>query len=130
MASAEDAIFALLSQDEGVSAIVGARIYPLITPEEGAYPALSYFRVDGPREHALEGPAGFAHPRIQVDAWANDYATAKTLTEAVIAALDGYRGAVAGVSVSAIIALGDHDLYEPRTKTFHRAADFEVMHSE
>jgi hypothetical protein len=115
-----------------VSAIVGNRIYPLLTPEEGTYPALSYFRVDGPREHDLTGPAGLARPRIQVDAWANDYPTAKALITAVIAALDGYSGTVAGVLIVGITIAppGDHDLYEERTKSFHRAADFEVMHGE
>ena len=128
MAAAEEAVYALLSQDVGVAEIVGDRIYPLTTPEEGTYPALSYWRVSGPREHALDGPAGYAHPRIQVDAWANDYATAKSLIEAAIAALDGYRGNAGGVNVIGIFALGDHDVFEPRTKTFHRAADFEVQH--
>jgi hypothetical protein len=130
MASAEEAIFALLSNDSDVTDIVGTRIYPVITPEEGQYPALSYFRVDGPREHVLEGPAGLARPRIQVDAWANDSATARAAIAAVISALDGFIGNAGGVRVAGVIALGDHDLYEPRTKTFHVAADFLVMHEE
>lgn len=128
MAGAEEALFAILSNDAGVTAIVGDRIYPLQTPEEGQYPALSYWRVDGPREHALDGPAGLARPRMQVDAWANDFRTAKAAIEAVIEALDGYRGTVAGVSIVGILALNDHDIFEPSTRTYHVAADFEVMY--
>jgi len=128
MAGAEEALFAILSGDDGVKAIVGDRIYPLMTPEEGKYPAISFFRIDGPREHALDGPAGLARPRMQVDVWANDYRTARNAIEAVIAALDGYRGTAAGVFIAGILAQNDHDIFEGRTRTYHCAADFQIMY--
>ena len=60
----------------------------------------------------MEGPSGYAMPRIQVDIWGRDYAEAQNVGEKVRNALSGFRGTIAGVTVQGIIDLDDHDVVD------------------
>jgi hypothetical protein len=132
----EEALFQKLSGDAAIVAIVQTRIFPLTLPEVAAddllsiYPALTYARMTGVREHTTTGPSGIAHPRIQIDAWGNDYKTVKHLANVVRISLDGFRGPIGDVPISEIDFENDQDLYEHETRSFHVASDFTIWHRE
>lgn len=133
--SAEKAICAILTAASGVSSLVGNRIYPVRPKQSGALPAITYFRVDGPRVHSLQGPSGLGHPRIQIDCYASTYADCLELSKQVRLALDGYRGIIAGVNVQAILLLSDFDMEEDEDAPivpdeFRRVMDFRVWYQE
>ena len=79
------------------------RIYPGVAPQGSLVPCLVYNRISAPRFRSLDGPEGYATPRIQLDAWAGSYSEAKALAVAVREAIDGYTG------VSGVWEIGDMD---------------------
>jgi hypothetical protein len=125
-----EAIKARLGDDSAIAALVADRIYPLLTPELGALPAISYFHVDEPHEHALEGRAGLASPRIQIDAWSNDADEAWAVSQAIFNSLDSFKGLIGDVTITSSLCLSRHSFYEPATKIFHVATDFQISHHE
>jgi hypothetical protein len=106
--TAEESLVARLNATSGVTALVASRIYPMEIPQGAVMPAIAYQRISTFRPGSLRGPVGLADPRIQVDCWADTYAVAKAVAQAVRQSLDGY----ASDGVAAII-LGEHDLVNP-----------------
>lgn len=129
----EEAITAHLLADAGVAALVATRVYPVKMPQRPTYPAVTYFRVSGPREHSQSGPSGLAHPRFQLDCMAATYAGAKTLAAAVRLALDGFRGSMGGgggVDVNAVFIEDDRDDQDDDIQVYWVSLDAVVWHNE
>ena len=100
MITIEEGLFAYLSANAGVSALVSTRIYPNKLPQTVTLPALTYQRIDSPRVHSHDssGSVGTARPRFQFDCWATTYAAAKALSDALRGALNGYKGTMGTTS--------------------------------
>ncbi len=93
---------------------VTARAYPLILPEKGSYPAITYQNItDIPHNH-LKGGSSAVNARIQVDIWANSYKETKDLYQSVKSAL------------SDSLVLGTNEFYEKETKLYRLSIDFSV----
>lgn len=88
----EEAFAALLLNDTAVSALVGQRVNYLKHPQGQPYPAIVLNVIDDGAGYTLEGEDGLDQGRVQVDCYADDYASAKTLSRTVRAVLSGYRG--------------------------------------
>lgn len=119
--SVESDLYTLLKDDAAVAALVSNRIFPLLMPQNPAFPAITYHRVSGPRVHSHGGPSGLASPRFQVSCWAKSYAAVRDLAEKVRLALDGRMGA---------LLQNELHTYEPDTETFHAPLDFVIWHQE
>jgi len=94
-------------------ALVGGRIYPSVLPQNPTYPAITYFRVSGPRLYDHGGASGMAEARIQFDCWASTYSAVKAVAAALRVALSGYSGTVGGVTIASIYLDSEIDSYEP-----------------
>lgn len=107
MITIEEGLFAYLSTNAGLVALISTRVYPNKLPETVTLPALTYQRIDSPRVHTHDtsGATGTAYPRFQFDAWATTYASAKAITDALRAALNGYRGTM-GTGGTAVTVQG------------------------
>ena len=57
-------------------------------------PAIAYQQISGPRDHVMDGVSGLVNSRYQFNCWAESYAGAKNLSEAVRIELDSYSGTV------------------------------------
>jgi hypothetical protein len=107
----ESDLNALLRADAGVGAIVGAgsaaRVYPIILPQAGTFPAVTYQRISTPRivTATLGGQNARVKCRMQLDCWAETFAQAKALAAAV-------RSAMLGAATFTAIALDERDMYE------------------
>ncbi len=88
----EEALFAHLSADAGVAALVGNRIYPIEAPQEAVLPYVVYQRISGPRVRSHSGPSHLAQPRFQITGAAATYPSLRAVMNAVRVALDGFRG--------------------------------------
>lgn len=131
MALVEAAIFSILSNAAGLTALVGSRIYPVSMPMGTALPAVTYQRISGPRVHAMGADPGLQYPRIQVSSRSDDAEEVKNVAEEVRLALQNYSGTVAGVVIQKAILDTDRDLpYDPATKSWGFAADFIVWAEE
>jgi hypothetical protein len=82
MAQTEKLIHTLLAGDATIQALT-TRIYPVLIPQQAAFPCISYQRISGGRVYSLSGYSGLQHSRFQVDCWATGYGGAKDLSYAV-----------------------------------------------
>lgn len=128
--SIEESLFTRLSTHAGLSALVSARIYPLILPQKPTLPAVTYTRVSGERVSAMGADTVIARPRFQVSCFASTYASARAVAAQVRAALQRWRGTVGGVVIQDSFIESEIDLYEDDTKLYHTALDFEIIHEE
>lgn len=87
--SLETKLYTLLSGAGAVTAIASTRIYPLVAPQDADAPYITYQRIATPREYSHQGYSNLENPLLQIDCWSSDYATGKTLSEAVISAMRG-----------------------------------------
>lgn len=88
----EEQIRAILLASSGVTALCGNRIDWGASGQGVAYPRIVMWTIGDGEGHNLQGPDGHSVGRIQVDIYAQTYGSAKQLSRAVRAALDGYSG--------------------------------------
>lgn len=139
----EQAIFNLLKSNAAVAAFVGARIYPVVMPQNiAAFPALVYRVVTFEDEEILESPgqSTFATWRIRVISVGkgeDSYPQVKRLDRAVRTALQGFVGTVTddisheSIVIQCIFTDTIFDLaYDDKTETQQTATDFDVTAEE
>lgn len=127
--SIESELVSRLEDDAGVGAVAGDRIYPTKLPQDPTYPALTYFKVSGPREYDLSGPTGWARARYQIDCWGDDYGDAHSLAAAVRASLSGFNGTL--TTLHATIKLdNERDDYDEDARKNRVIQDYTVLHKE
>lgn len=87
----QEGIYALLSTHSAVTALIGNRVYAAIAPDDLAlYPCADYKCVGGSSEPTTDTP-GVLRQRLELNAFATDYATAAQIRAALIAALNGWQ---------------------------------------
>ena len=125
----EQAIRYILVNDATVKAIT-TRIYPSTLPQNPIYPLILYIRISGYRDYTLMGPSGMAHPRFQIEAWAETYAAAKSLANAIRVCLNGYRGTSGTVRIGSFLIQSERDFFESEVQCHQIIMDFIVLHDE
>lgn len=113
----------LLLADEGVAAIVGHKIFPLVIPQGTKLPCVSFQRISGMPANTLLGASGLEKINIEIDAWAKNYADAKDLAIAIRAAMPA-QGAW-GAHLDA-----DQDIYDSDTKYYRVIMEYTVWFCE
>lgn len=88
----EEAVKDRLESDVAVAAVVSDRVYQLLLPENGTYPAIRVQLIDEPGSSHLRGPNGLTRARVQADAYVeatgdDPYAEATELNTRIQAAL-------------------------------------------
>jgi hypothetical protein len=125
----ESGLRTILINDSTISAIT-TRCYPVMIPQSPVYPLILYTKISGMRDHALEGPSGMAHPRFQIEAWAETYDEAKGLSEAIRSALDGYTGTSDSTYIGSCLLDSERDIYESEIDVFRILQDYIIWHNE
>lgn len=87
----ESGIVALISDDAGIVALIGTRVYAVLVPETVTYPCLSYQVVSSVSNYTIDRKE-FGQKRIQFDCWANRYSDAEAVKQALRNVLDMYSG--------------------------------------
>lgn len=87
--SAETDLYALLSGAAGVTALVAARIYPDVLPEECAYPAIVFARASTAPILGIGGQVFGEDIGLLIGCWAETRSAADAVAAAVEAALTG-----------------------------------------
>ena len=88
----DEALFALLGSNPGVTAQVDARIFWGLAPQGTDYPRISMFIISGRDSPHLKGTDGLWRFRVQIDCYGADRPTARGASRAVTKALNGHRG--------------------------------------
>lgn len=137
MATIQEALHAKLVATSAVTALVSTRIYPegsaqATGPEAAAY--VTYEAVSGMVINDHDGASGLRRSRISFMAHAVTRASVVAVCEALIDALNGYSGTVAGVSgvtIGHCLCVGDGvDFYDPDLRQQLRVVDFDVLYKE
>jgi hypothetical protein len=135
MSTVEDALYARLSTFAGLVAL-GAKVYPKRVPQDAGYPAITYQRISGVRISAMGRDTGLAHPRFQVSAFSGGTASVSAYDHAtqiaaqIRAALQRFRGTVAGVEIQDIFIDNDTDIGDPNSEIEGIATDVVVWARE
>jgi hypothetical protein len=96
-----------------VTNIIGTRLYPVVLPQLESVPAIVYRRISGGHNHNIDKATGSAIPVFELDCWADTYAQAETLAEAVRGVMQGFDGTMGDTVVTACILDDETDDYEP-----------------
>lgn len=88
----EEDLFARLSADADVSALVGARIYPIRAPQAAALPRIVFQRQEAENLGTLAGRGTHDRVQVQVECFAETVEQARALATAATLALDAWRG--------------------------------------
>ena len=115
--SIESTLYAALSGDDGVAALVSTRIYPQIAPDSAAVPYITYQVVATTAHNILNGAPGTERKVIQVNCVSNTYTQAKSIAAAVKAAIE--------VNVGYLNGGGDD--YFPSTERHRVRLDFALI---
>ena len=115
-----------------VGDLVGARIYPVRTPQNPAYPYIVIDKIDGAPEQDLAGANSLKHAPCQIDCYSNDdYTAAKALAKAVIDALSDFSGNVTGGRIESCTVTNDgKDMSEPELEEFRVLLEFSIWYRE
>lgn len=119
----ETEIYAYLSSNNAITALVGNRIYPLILPQNYTLPAITYTKISGQRVNAKDGQTGLANPRFQFSCWAKTYLEAKKVADVVRIAMNVFPNGTTYMQ-------DEQDFYEPDTGLYHVPVDFIIWHNE
>lgn len=138
MPKLEAALYGYLSTDPRLSALVGDRIYPFRLPEPTkaqpiSLPAVSWQRISAQRTYtydSFEDTAAFVKARVQFSCWSNSPLEAIQVGEAVLLALSGYNGDMAGELIGSAEAALEIDDYEAGTKLYRRVIDFLISYED
>lgn len=119
--TAEASLYTALTDHAGLTALVSARIYPLVIPPDPTLPAIAYQRiVSTPVETMDQSGSGVDRVVFQVTAWSTTNAEAHS----VIAQVDL---AMAAASF-AVVTLSVRDDYDYETKLFGVSTDYSTWH--
>lgn len=111
-----ETIFSTLTADSGVTAIVSNRVYPVVIPQKGTLPAITYQRVSGRRENGISGAGELVAVRVQVDCWAESYSSVRALADAASAAL----------IAAGFLPVGDRDGFEDEVLVHRVILEFTI----
>jgi len=105
----------------GLAALTGTRIYGGHLPQDVPLPAVSYSQVSEEREHAWGADSDLISARFQVDCWGATTATARQVSDQVIAALSRWGGTEDTTVVDQVLLEGrTGPLVELPEETVHR----------
>ena len=80
-----------LIQDTTLNAIIGDRVYPLLIPQDAAYPAIAYQRISGKNLRSHDGADSVENVRVQLTLVAESFEMVKNLEKEVNRVLDGKK---------------------------------------
>jgi hypothetical protein len=107
----EAGIFSLLSMEPSITALVADRVYPVILPTDGTFPAITYQLVGGTSTPTLT-TTGLQKVRLQIDCWAIDgYLTAATVRAAVTKFLANRVATLSDGTIATFILIQPLDFY-------------------
>ena len=118
------AIYTILTEDAGVSAVVGTRVYPQVAAQGAAFPFVVYVLQDNTPSDTKSGVSTLDEIRYDIVAAAETYSALSSLTERIRLALDRYTGTVSGIVVDSIQFTELDVDNDPATETFVSSSEY------
>jgi hypothetical protein len=124
MASLEQTLASLFNANAPLVALIGTRSYPLRLPPTVTLPAVHWQLISRTGVHAQGTQRGVPRSRVQFTCTAQSYGGAKAVADALLTALDGYKGTVAGTKIGAALVENERDDYDEEANVWRRLLDF------
>lgn len=105
-----------------VTALIDARFYPLRLPQGPTLPAVTYQTIFGTSLVTHQGAADYGRGRLQLDCWADTYASAIAVKEAIRKALIDDPG-LEGTRI-----INDMDVAESEPVIWRRTLEILIWH--
>ena len=118
------AIYTILTEDAGVSAIVGNKVYPQIAAQGAAFPFVVYVLQDNSPSDTKSGVSTLDEVRYDIVAAAETYTELSSLTERIRLALDRYTGDLGGVEIDSIQFIDLDVDNDPATETYVSSSEY------
>lgn len=126
MASAETALYSLLSNVSGVISLVGLRIYPGIAPQTAKEPFLVYRLISDLPIRVMGTDTSLHKSRFSVYIHAAEYDEVKTIRDAVQSAMRDTSGTYDTIVVQHIYYEDENDGYDPTVDRFYTILDYSM----
>lgn len=123
--SLESTLYSTMTADLGITTLVSTRIYPLRAPQPVTRPYITYQRITTNPVSSLNGNMYTVKATIQIDAWADSYATARDIYDAVKAYLMSDPAGIA-----AALLIDSRDFYEQETRLYRASLDASIIYHE
>lgn len=108
---------------ETLGPLVNNAVHPVVVPQQATYPCIRYATVTAHPEQSTCGSSGLMRSQVQVDIYAEEYATTRALREDVVAAMqDDFP--LENILVS------EFEDYEIEPKLFRRVLTFSTAEQE
>ena len=139
MATIEEAVVARLLGTPAVVALVGTRVMPQGTGQlvDRSSVYVTFARADGRPVQDHGGASGLRQALVTLLAHAPTYGQAKALQNALIGAVDGFRGSVTvgtgpgaeTVAVGSLLVVADPDWYEEEARQHIGVVDVQAFYA-
>jgi hypothetical protein len=124
-------LYAFVTGDATIAALVGHRLYPNVIPEAQVWAGCTmvYKTITNQREQSHDGSSALSQTGIQFDCYSRTRAETKTVMDALAALFLGYKGRIGPgqTPVGAIIFGHESDGYETETRLFRATAEYEFF---
>lgn len=128
-----EALYAYLTSDPDLFALVGTRVYPRRAPQDPTFPLIVVHRIATPRDSSNDGPDGLPMPLMQLNCVAKTTEESSKVADLVRLLLDGFQGSMGGaggVEVNGAFVDDERDVYDDELRVFTTQLDVSVMHNE
>jgi len=124
------AIFDLFTNDAGISALVGTRVFPTVMQQGVDMPAICYTIITSSRYEALTQDTDLVDNLVQIDCYSETYPEVRSVYQAVRAALQRYQGTNAAIEIVDAVIDDERDIREEETKLFRTSVDYLITFRE
>lgn len=127
-------LYAKLSANAGVTALVGTRIYPVFVPQNAAYPCIVYMTENKPLDPSKTSTGTHDVAKVTLHLWQearegqDAYDVLDSIDAAVRTALDGAEGTAGGVTAEVIQYQGSRDGRDEAMMSYLRETTYEIIH--
>lgn len=126
--SIEDAIYSHATNDAGIAALIGTRIYPGVATQNPTAPYVVYQRVSSVPISNLADDTDITEARFQFNLYADSYDSAVAVMEAFRTAFVRFKGTVASIVIMDIDLENILDRYNDDLSSFQIAIDLLITH--
>lgn len=118
-------IYSRLSTDGSITAYVGTKIYPDITPQNVQYPFVVYTIVNSLPVDFKDGQSNLEEITLQIDVYTQSYDDTQDLSNLIRNRLDRFTGTVEGIDVQTIKYMSsDSQVFNAELSVYWMSIDF------
>jgi hypothetical protein len=118
-------IYSRLSTDGSITAYIGTKIYPDITPQNVQYPFVVYTITNSLPVDYKDGQSNLEEITLQVDVYTQSYDDTQDLANLIRNRLDRFTGTVEGVEVQTIkYVSSDSQVFNAELSVYWMSIDF------